>query len=321
MDVPMHDPQWLETGRRAMESPRFDSYRKLRLQLDREVIRARGFEAPDIVAVSVGGFRSGWISLWPAQTYCKTLLDEGKAAATRGDKQTAMRDAWAVAHFGELLRAEGGNEGERLQSIGYLRPAYTILQPLLAAEGRSDEAKLLTQELEAIKPGAPATQWVLNTRVSDGNGWWATAGIVMGLAVAATVLSAIALLFACVWLFAARFTPSLNSGALYRVACRFGRFSPAVLFVSLAALAGVYLPAESAMNDYLKEPISNITIRGLIESYNAVFYVRHLLQPAPFSPHHEIFWMVVVVSGVLAILTIIGRSILNRAPSHKVVTA
>lgn len=321
MDAPTHDAEWLDAGRKAMESPRFDSYRRRRIQLDRDVIRTKGFDAPDIVAVSVSGFRSGWISLWAPQTYSKTLLGEAKAAGARGDKEAAMCDAWAVAHFGELLRAEGGNEGERLQSIGYLRPAYTILQPLLAAEGRTDEAKLLSQELEAIKPGAPATLWDSSIRIGESGGWWSTAGITMGLTVAVAVLSASALLFAGIWLFAARSTPNLNVGAFYRTACRFGRFSPPTLLVSLAVLAGVYLPAATAIDDYLNRPISNSTIRGLIQTYNAVFYVRHLLQPAQFSPHHEIFWLVVVVTGVLAILTIIGRNILNRTPRQKVATA
>jgi hypothetical protein len=313
------DQQWTEAGRKALESPRFDSYHNRRLQLDREVFRSRGYDAPDVVAVGVAPF--GPVSEFPAYQYSNSLLKEAKAAVARGDKQTATHDAWAVAHFGELLRADGENEFERLRSVGYLRPAYKILQPLLAEEGRTEEAKMMGQELEAIKPGAPATQWSLIFWRDDSNGWSAGAGVLMDLAVAVAVFSSLALLFAGIWLFTARFNSNLSSGTLYRTACRIGNYSPTTLLVSLAALAGIYLPSARAIGNYLEQPVSNTTMRGLMDAYNSVFYVRHLVVPGPVPAAHQTFWMFVVVCGVLTILMIVGRNILSRAPRQKVATA
>jgi hypothetical protein len=314
---PKHDPQWLEAGRKALESPRFDSYRRQRLEFDREFIRAHGLKDPSVIATGAFGLRAGWISVWPTQVYSETLLAEAKAAVERGDQQTAARDAWAVAHFGELLRASGGNESERLSSVVWLRPAYAILQPLLAAEGRSDEAKMLSQELEAIKPGAPAT--ILNGIWSNnGNEWWKTASVAMNFAVASAVLLSIALLFAGIWIFAARFVPNLSSGVIYRIACGIGRFAPAGLLVSLAVLAVSYLPATETINNYLERPISTATVRSLIEIYYSVYwYPEYLRHPLNAPTYHVVFWISVMVLGLLTITTIITRNIFNRTPRPK----
>jgi hypothetical protein len=311
---PKHDPEWLEAGRKALESPRFDTYRRKRLEFDREIIRANQVKSPSVIGPGVFGIRAGWISTWPAQVYSETLLNDAKAAIARGDKQTATHDAWTVAHFGELLRASGGNESERLSSIGYLRPAYAILQPLLAAEGRTDEAKMLSQELEAIKPGAPAT--TMNGIWSrDGNEWWKTASVAMNLAVVSAALLSFALLFAGTWILVTSFAQRLRSGLLYRIACRFGRFAPAGLLVSLAVLAVSYLPASEAISNYFDRPISTTTVRNLTEAYFSVYwYSDSVKHPYNAPAHHVAFWLAVMVLGFLTITTIIARNIINRTP-------
>jgi hypothetical protein len=307
-DAVIHEPQWLESGRKAMESPRYDSYRAKRLELDRDVIRTQHLN--DLEVFFVAAFPARWATLWPAQVYSMSVLSEAKAALARGDKQTAMRDAWAVAHFGELLRANGGNEGERLSSAGYLRPAYTILQPLLAAEGRTDEAKMLSHELDAIRPGAPAT---LSSFWFESNyGWLKAASVAMNLGAAVAVLLSIALMFAGTWLFAARFSPGMNSEALHRFACRSARFAPVGLLISFAAIAVSYLPASESISNYLWRPTSTATMQGLVEAFASVYYSQDLVKPSAASQYHPTFWLIATVLGTLTIMMIIGRNILNR---------
>jgi hypothetical protein len=313
-DVPIHDPQWIESGRKAMESPRYDSYRVQRIQLDQEIIRAQGLNS--LEAIWFGAFPSRWISGWPAQTYSNSVIKDAKEALERGDKVTARREAWAVAHYGELLHAHGGNDGERLSSVGYLRPAYTILQPLLAAEGRSDEARMMSQELEAIRPGAPGA--VYGYSFYSSGGWWRPASLAINLAVALAVPLSIALLFAIAWLFAARFSPQLSSGLLYRMACRCARFAPAGVLISLVVLAISYSPAAESVSDYLNRPISIGTMRNITEAYASIYYAQDFMRTATGGKYHPMFWMSVTILGFLAIATIIGRNILNRAMRPKV---
>lgn len=320
-DAAQFDPQWMECGRKAMESPRHDSYYKRLIEFDRDVMRTHRLK--DLYLVFMSSFPSFWASRWPVNIYSQTVLDEAKAAVARGDKQTATRDAWAVAHFGELLRAQGANEGERVSSIEYLRPAYSILQPLLAAEGRSDEAAMLSQELEAIKPGAPAT---LSSYWPDDFGytWRKTAGVAIDLGVASAVLFAIALLFAGIWLFAARFAPSMSSGALFRMACRIGRYSPVGLLVSLAVLAASYRPASDAVGAYLYyqsnwDPngmFARAASRSVVEAFSSVYYVPGLFWPSPRASHHTTFWLI-AMAFVLTITIIIARNIFNRTTRPK----
>jgi hypothetical protein len=253
------------------------------------------------------------------------VLDEAKTAVTRGDRQTATRDAWAVAHFGEILRAQGATEAERFSSVEYLRPAYTILQPLLAAEGRSDEAAMLSQELEAIKPGAPATLSSSWAWLDDfGYSWRKAAGVAIDLGVASAVLFAIALLFAGIWLFAARFAPSMSSGAPYRMACRIGRYSPAGLLVSLAVLAASYRPVTDAVGAYLyyqsnwdpNGTFANAALRSFGSAFSSVYYVPGLFWTSPRASHHTTFWLIATVF-VLTITIIIARNIFNRTTRPK----
>jgi hypothetical protein len=320
-DAAKFDPQWMECGRKAMESPRYDSYYKRRIQFDREVMRTHRLKDPYLVFRSL--VPSLWATRWPVYVYSQTVLDEAKAAVARGDKQTATRDAWAVAHFGELLRAQGATEWERVSSVEYLRPAYTILQPLLAAEGRSDEAAMLSQELETIKPGAPAT---LSSSWPDdfGYGWGKAAGVAIDLGVASAVLFAIALLFAGIWLYAARFAPSMSSGAIYRMACRIGRYSPAGLLVSLAVLAASYRPVTDAVGAYLYyqsnwDPngmFAHGALRSAVEAFSSVYYVPGLFWPSPRPSHHATFWLIATVF-VLTVTIIIARNIFNRTTRPK----
>jgi uncharacterized membrane protein len=146
----------------------------------------------------------------------------------------------------------------------------------------------------------------------------------MNLGVASAVLLAIALLFAGIWLFAARFAPSMNSGALYRMACRIGRYSPVGLLISLAVLAASYRPTADAVGTYLYyESISdpngtfaNAALRNVIQAFGSVYYVPGLFWSSPRAQHHTTFWLIAMVF-ILTITIIIGRNILNRTPRPK----
>ena len=202
-----NDSQWLDDGRKALESPRFDSYRNRRLALDRDVLKSLGTTDPEIIGSD--GLRAGWISTRPAQAYSSRLLKEGSAAAERGDKQTAKRNAWIVAHFGEIMRAHGESEVDRRSGIGFMRSGYAVLQPLLAAEGRTDEAAMLAEELEAIRPGSPGAG-ALSIWTDSFMSRIKVAGIEMHLGAAFALLFASALLLAGLWLLGATYSESFR---------------------------------------------------------------------------------------------------------------
>jgi hypothetical protein len=305
------DPQWLDDGRKALESPRFDSYRNRRLALDRDVIRALGIKDP--IMIGSDGLRAGWIDDWPVRVYSNQLLKDAKAAAERGDKQTAKREAWAVAHFGELMRAHGATEIDRRSGVSFLRPSYTILQPLLAAEGRRDEAAMLAGELEATKPGAAGSGAMYSPWTEAAFARLRDASIVLHLSAACSVFFASALLVAGLWLLAGTYSVGLRSGRFYRVECYLARYSPAGLLLSLAALAVTYSPIADAVSSYLDQPISNRTTMSLLEVYFSVSYVPEQLVYSNHAPYYPVFWMIIMALGALTIATIIGRNILNRA--------
>lgn len=304
-----NDPQWLDDGRKALESPRFDSYRNRRLALDRDVLRSLGTTDPEIVGSD--GLRAGWISTRPAQVYSSRLLKEGTAAAERGDKQTARRNAWVVAHFGEIMRAHGESEVDRRSGISFMRSGYAVLQPLLAAEGRTDEAAMLAEELEAIRPGAPGagafTIWTdsFMSRIK-------VTGIEMHLSAAFAILFSSALLLAGIWLLGAAYSEDFRSGGFYRASCRIARHAPTGLLASLALLAATYSPVADAVTEYLNKPISNATTENLAGMYFSVSWPVQFLRYSNLAPYHPMFWMIVMALGALTILTIIGRNLLNR---------
>jgi hypothetical protein len=304
-----NDPQWLDDGRKALESPRFDSYRNRRLALDRDVLRSLETTDPEIIGSD--GLRAGWISPRPAQVYSNRLLKEGASAAERGDKQTAKRNAWTVAHFGEIMRAHGESEVDRRSGIGFMRSGYVVLQPLLAAEGRTDEAAMLSEELEAIRPGSPGSG-ALAIWTNSFMSRIKVAGIEMHLSAALALLFSSALLLAGLWLLGATYSEDFRSGGFYRASCRIARYAPVGLLASLGLLTATYSPVADAVSEYLNKPISNASMENLVGMYFSVSWPMQFLRYSNLAPYHPMFWMVVMALGALTILTIIGRNILNR---------
>jgi hypothetical protein len=302
------DPQWLDAGRKALESPRYDSYHNRRLALDRDVIVALGIK--DARVIGLTSLRTGFVSLWSAEVYSKQLMAEAKLAIQRGDKETAKRDAWAVAHFGEIVRAHGETEMERRWATNFMRPSYAMLQPLLAAEGRHDESAMLTQSLEAMRPGAPAA--AVNMWPESAFTVVKTTSIAMHLAAAVAIFFGAILLLSGFWLLAEKFILQLSTGLLHRIACRSARFAPTGMFVSLALLAFSYLPTAGAVDAYLTRPISNSTLMNLTDTYYSVYWLPDTIRMSPGVRYHPMFWMIFMAFGVLTIATIIGRNILNR---------
>jgi hypothetical protein len=237
-------------------------------------------------------------------------MKEAKLALQRGDKETAKRDAWAVAHFGEIARAHGGTEIERRWAIDFLRPSYTMLQPLMAAEGRNDEAAMLGESLEAIKPGAPGT--ALSMWPESAYTWIETVSVAMNLGAALAIILGAMLLLSVSWLFAEKFFEGTRDGLLHRIACRSARFTPAGILVSLAVLAFSYWPTADAVDTYLRQPISNWTILNLNDTYYSVYWLPDMIRNSPNVRYHPMLWMVVMVAGVLTIALIVGRNIMNR---------
>jgi hypothetical protein len=302
------DSQWLDDGRQALESPRYDSYRNRRLALDREVMQALNIKDAGIIGLT--SLRSGWTSLWPAEMYSKQLMAEAKLALQRGDRETANRDAWAVAHFGEIVRAHGGTDMERRWATDFLRPSYTMLQPLLATEGRNDESAMLAESLEAIRPGAPGN--ALSMWPDSAYIWIETVSLAMNLGVALAIILGGVLLLSTVWLFAEKFFQGIREGMLHRIACRSARFAPAGILVSLVVLAFSYWPTANAVNTYLSQPVSNWTVLNLNATYYSVYWLPDAIRNSPGVRYHPMLWMVVMVLGVLTIAFIIGRNIMNR---------
>jgi len=317
MDDLKRDSQWLEAGRKALESPRYDSYHNRRMTLDRDVILA--LRIKDARVIGLTSLRTGFVSLWSAATYSRQLLGEAKLAIQRGDKETAKRDAWAVAHFGEIVRAHGETEMERRWATDFMRPSYAMLQPLLAAEGRHDESVMLVQSLEAMRPGAPAA--AMNMWPESAFTSIKTASIAMHLGTVFAIFFGATLLLSGFWLLAEKFIGQLSTGVFHRTACRCARFAPVGMFVSLGLLAFSYLPTAAAVNSYLTRPISTWTLMNLTDTYYSVYWLPDTIRMSPGVRYHPMFWMIFMAFGVFTVATIIGRNILNRTPRQKVATA
>jgi hypothetical protein len=168
----------------------------------------------------------------------------------------------------------------------------------------------MSQELDAILPGAPAA--VYGYSFYSSGGWWRPASLGMNIAVAIAVPLSIALLFAIGWLLAAKYSPRLASGIFYRLACRCARLAPMGILTSFVVLAICYSPAAESVSDYLNRPISLAAMRNVTEAYASVYYAQDFIRMATGGRYHPMFWMSVTVLGVLIVLTIIGRNILNR---------
>ncbi len=297
------DPVWRGAMERAFAAPGYDSYFDRVIALEQSVLKAHNMRQPQDVAIGI--FRIYPIGLWESQTYSKLLLEQAKEAQQKGDAAAASHLAWTAAHFAERVRDNSHSDWTRYTADSMLQPAYEFLQPLEAAAGHAEVAKLLFIENQAFArrkaEKLPLRMPYFYRPLNSTSIALHSAGLGVVLFGSAVALSALLLL-------AGRFAPGLRTIWIYRWACNCGRFAPACLAGAIVLMAATFAPYLEAVRDYFAGMRDATTLHALTAMEDSIYQLpTRYFTPANHSMFTAYLWI-----GLLTVTIIVGALFLSR---------
>jgi hypothetical protein len=315
----LNDPEWRAAMEKAFVAPRYDSYSDQLVDLQRSVLSRQNIHDPGIIGWTVYPmYPSGWFE---SRAYSRDLLEQAIQALQKGDKATALRLAWTVAHFAERVRANAKGDLVRNSAEGMLQPAYEFLQPLEAAAGNTEVAKLLAIENEAIAgKKAPHHSAPLPANPYRHFGVTSVALHAGGFGIA--LFGGLLVLSLC-WLVLGRFVSGLRAGRTYRWACNCARFVPACLAASIALLAFTFSPYLETIQSYFGGASDPATLEKLTTmNINLYSFPEQLTMPLSLDHQGIFFGEAYIFIGLVTLATItvalfLYRAVLNRIPSRE----
>jgi hypothetical protein len=179
------------------------------------------------------------------------------------------------------------------------------LQPLEAAAGHTEVAKLLAIDTETIhrkmatKAPARAENWF---RPPD------AAGIALHSAGLGVVFFGSLIVFSIVILLAGRFAPALRTIWLYRWGCNCGRFAPAGFAAAVVLMAATFAPYLELVRDYFAGAKDTTTVGALIGMSDSFYQLPNaIINPMTRRVFDAYLWL-----GLLVVVIIVGALFLSR---------
>jgi hypothetical protein len=301
------DPAWRADMEKSFAAPRYDSYYDRGMDLQQAVLKAHNLRDPE--DVSLGISESYGPGLGQAQTYSKLLLKQAKDAQQKGDTATATHLAWTILQFIERTRPTVHGEYTRISLDSTTQSACAFLQPLEAAAGHADVAKLLASQ-----------NATLTKRLAEKNPYYATylrrqhdgTGTILHSSAAGLLLFGSAILLSALVFLVARFVPLRREGVAYRWACNCLRFAPAGFAAATALMALTFAPYLNTVNDYLNGMRAPATIDALI----SVEYSLYQFPNRIFNPLNQAMYASLLRAALLVVVIIAGALFLGRNVSR-----
>jgi hypothetical protein len=306
-----NDPAWRAAMEKAFAAPRYDSYYFRAMDLQQSVLKTHNMQQPEDVGRGIIEYYPS--GLWESQAYSKLLMDQAKEAQQKGDTARALHLGWTLAQFAERARANSHNDWARGSAESMLQSACKFLQPLESSEGHVDVAKHLASENEALtqklaEKNAATIPYVFRPLNAT--------SIALHSAGAGLILFGGAIVLSLVFLFVARFSPSLRGSGFYRWACNCGRFAPAGFAAAIALMAATFAPYLEYEHDYVRGAKDTATLQAIITMDTSLYDL-----PSRFL--HQVgvglLWEGLIPVAVVAGILFLSRNeLFRRAPRVKV---
>jgi hypothetical protein len=306
-DKILNDPEWRDAMEKAFAAPRYDSYYSKAIGLQESMLKAHNLRQPQDIAMGMREYYSS--GLFVSKLYSDHLLDQARQAKQKGDAATAMSLAWSVAQFAERARANVHNEYSLGTVNAMVLSASEILQPLEAAAGHADVAKLLAIESETIsKKQAEKTP----TRMPYFYGPLQATSITLQVAGLGVILLGWTVALSALYLVVARLAPGLREKRLYRWACKTGRFAPAGLAAAVVLMAATFAPYLENVQNYFSGMHDQTTLQALIGMEDSLYQVpSRILSPMNNSMYLAYFLLAVLTFTVIAAVLFLTRRLFH----------
>jgi hypothetical protein len=301
------DPVWLAAMAKAFAASRYDSYYDRAMDLQQSELKAHNLVQPDDVARGIVEYYSPGIG--EAQTYSKLLMEQAKQAREKGDSAVAIHLAWTVLQFADKARTNLHGDVQRFFMDQTAQSASGFLQPLEAAAGHAEVAKLLAGENEGLTRKLAEKNPAFMPYVYQPLD---STSIALHSAGAGIILFGGVIFTSILFLLAARFAPSWREGRTYRWACNCARFGPAGFAAAIAVMAATFAPYLEHVHDYLAGVNNSATLHAITAMDTSINELPwRLLRAVSMG----LLWEGLIPVAVLAgILFLSRKEVFRRAP-------
>ena len=306
----LNDPHWRAAMEKAFAAPRYDSYFSQSVELQESMLKAHNLRQPQDVARGVYEYYSS--GLFVSQMYVDYLLDQAKQAKQKGDSAQAIHLAWTVAQFAEHARANLHNEWAIGTVDRMTFSANEILEPLEAAAGQTEIAKLLTLQNASIdRRNAEKTPGRF-LFVDRAYGGLESASIAIQAGGLGVIILGWALMLSAVYLIAARFAPGLRAGRLYRWTCNCGRFVPAALVAAVILTAAMFAPYFENVQNYFAGIHDSTTLHALLSTEQSLYQLPSMVvNPMLHNVYAAYSWLALLTIAIIAGVLFLTRKMFH----------
>jgi hypothetical protein len=302
----MRDPEWLGAMNSAAHSPKYDSYFSRRVGLDREVMWRRQLLLPIVALRDIASYPS--FGAEGLDLYAKALLRSGAELEAKNDLQGASDYYWTVARLGQTIRRGAENDLERMIGAGFIKRAYTRLEPLEARAGHSDLATVLSDDLGQLT--------IFPEGYEESSYWLGlSVGRFGSAAAAGLLLSGLALLLGGVCWVAGKWVSAsvpIRLGPIIRVCVLVGAIvlpvSSLALYISYSPMAEIYKRFLWGRGPAGVEPLQTFFGFGALSlSLDQSYFLR------------ELPWYLLLVVSACLLAFEVFRVFASRGPAHETV--
>ncbi len=290
--APERDPAWLASMQKAFAAPHYDSYRSRKIALEKEVLAAHGLQTT--LAAAEGVFPYEAVNARPVAQYGKVLSARATEEQKRGDRKSAEATAWALARFAGRIQAGGETDLEKLVAADLLAGAYAQLGPIMASQGRPEEAALFFSQRNELERAARNDRLRRVMTFQTRNKTFSAAGgiVILHTAAVAAGFFGAATVLALFWLAVAAVVPAAHAGRVYHSACQWGRYAPMGLVGALLLLIVGYQPIARFTQEFSWSATEVISLTWLVSL--------------------ELFWGAVLIGSVAAAALYLSRRFLRQ---------
>jgi hypothetical protein len=303
LDALAQEGEWRSTMEAAFAQPEFNSYAVARFQLERKIMRERGWDHP-LVAIRTldEGIGLNMITIRNTMDYADLLIRKyGAEAETAGRLPEALSYYRQVARFGERVQLQGQTWWESNRGGAVKFKAYERLIPALRKAGMEAEAAPLESLVMQAKKDHPSKNPLERSSLYN----WSV--LLVNLSAVLVVVSLVFTMLCVVYVNAKRWIRKEKKGRLYQVLTMAENYLPILLFLSCLALYLSYVPYAQNFAFYMTTTEELHVIPNTLEDAFPLWFASQLDKLPVQNPFRDYLVYTFVGIALVAVGMLLSR--------------
>jgi hypothetical protein len=303
------NPDWISAMHAAFTAPKYDNYGTKSLELARNVSARFSVDDPEIVEHVLRTNREPRFDMMEA--YVQYLTEQGDTLETSGNKQQALASYYELLRFAQRVALVAQTPSEQYLARDIGEAVGKELVPLDDALGRSDEASIISSQLEQWKSEQDLRFFrdvPLRYRGSEFNAL-AWSGLLINVAGLSLLVILPLALISVLYIFSRRREPLNKRGFTDFLASLFADATPWLLLASSVLIYFTYHPYARMCAEYLQGGPGAPDM----QTFFSAMLVPYAL-PETFQFLHDPVsqWSAIIAALCLLLVFFLGRVTLRR---------